>query len=39
MSELNDSPPVMTFKAYAVQSHSIETAYDAWMLILEEGGE
>ena len=32
-------PPVMTFKAYAVQSHSIETAYDAWMLILEEGGE
>lgn len=33
------APPVMTFKAYAVQSHSIGTAYDAWMLILEEGGE
>ena len=38
MSELNDSPPVMTFKAYAVQSHSVESAYDAWTMIIQEGG-
>ena len=37
MSELK-APPVITFKAYAVQSHSVESARDAWILILEEGG-
>lgn len=29
--------PTLTFQAYAVQSHSIDTALDAWKLISEEG--
>ena len=31
--------PKITFKAYAVQSHSIDTANDAWHEILKEGME
>ena len=38
MSELDGAPPVMTFKAYAVQSHTVESAYDAWTMIIQEGG-
>ena len=29
--------PTITFSAYAVQSHSVETASEAWHLILKEG--
>ena len=31
------SPPLMTFKAYAIQQESIESALDAWKIIAEEG--
>ena len=31
--------PKITFKAYAVQSHSVDTANDAWHEILKEGME
>ena len=31
--------PKITFKAYAIPSHSIETAVDAWKQILKEGAE
>lgn len=34
-----DGTPMITFKAYAVQRHSIEDANDAWHEILKEGIE
>ena len=35
MSEIS-SAPTLTVKAYAIQSHSIETASDGWLRIAEE---
>ena len=37
MSEIQ-STPTLTFKAYAVQSHSVETVIDGWLLLNEEVG-
>ena len=37
MGDLSE-PPVITFKAYAVQSFSVESAREAWILVIEEGG-
>ena len=31
------TPPTLTFSAYAVQMHSVETAADAWALLVKEG--
>ena len=36
MSGITEAPTI-AFKAYAIQSYSIETALDAWKLVLEEG--
>lgn len=38
MTAITETPKI-TFKAYAVQSHGIETANDAWHEILKEGIE
>ena len=31
------SPPTVSFKAYAIQSHAVDTAAEAWLFILAEG--
>jgi hypothetical protein len=37
MSEIQ-STPTLTFKAYAVQSHSVESVIDGWLLLNKEVG-